>query len=112
MQFYDPSHRGPWRSSGAVEYATLEWADRFKNRHLIEPVGNIPQQKPRPISKELWNSTIFIREAEGGHLLVVKATRSGEGLFMKSFRRINADPAERARLIRQIERRRMDDGAE
>jgi hypothetical protein len=43
---------------------------------------------------------------------VVKATRSGEGLFMKSFRRINADPAERARLIRQIERRRLDDGAE
>jgi transposase InsO family protein len=25
-----------------VEFATLEWADWFNNRHLIEPIGNIP----------------------------------------------------------------------
>jgi hypothetical protein len=53
-------------------------------------------------------SMIFIRDAEDGHLLVVKATRSGEGLFVTSFRRISADPAERARLIRQFERREID----
>ena len=35
--------RGPWRSFEAVEYATLEWVDRFNNRRLLEPVGNIPQ---------------------------------------------------------------------
>jgi transposase InsO family protein len=34
--------RGPWRSFEAVEYATLEWADWFNNRRLLEPIGNIP----------------------------------------------------------------------
>ena len=34
--------RGPWRSLEAVEYATLEWVDRFNNRRLPEPGGNIP----------------------------------------------------------------------
>ena len=34
--------RGPWRSFEAVEYATLEWVDWFKNRRLLEPIGNIP----------------------------------------------------------------------
>ncbi|SEK05282.1 Transposase InsO and inactivated derivatives [Sphingobium sp. AP50] len=34
--------RGPWRSFEAVEYATLEWVDRFNNRRLLEPIGNIP----------------------------------------------------------------------
>jgi putative transposase len=36
-------HRcGPWRSFEAVEFATLEWADWFNNRRLLEPIGNIP----------------------------------------------------------------------
>lgn len=34
--------RGPSRSFEAVEYATLEWVDRFNNRRLLEPIGNIP----------------------------------------------------------------------
>lgn len=34
--------RGPWRSFEAVEYATLERADWFNNRRLLEPIGNIP----------------------------------------------------------------------
>jgi putative transposase len=34
--------RGPWRSSDAVEYATLEWVDWFNNRRLLEPIGDIP----------------------------------------------------------------------
>lgn len=34
--------RGPWRSFEAVEFATLEWVDRFNNRRLLEPIGNIP----------------------------------------------------------------------
>jgi transposase InsO family protein len=34
--------RAPWRSFEAVEYATLEWVDRFNNRRLLEPIGNIP----------------------------------------------------------------------
>lgn len=34
--------RGPWRSFEAVAYATLEWADWFNHRRLLEPIGNIP----------------------------------------------------------------------
>ncbi|WP_238294335.1 IS3 family transposase, partial [Methylobacterium longum] len=34
--------RGPWRSFEAVEYATLEWVDRFNHRRLLEPIGNVP----------------------------------------------------------------------
>ncbi len=34
--------RGPWKSFGAVEFATLEWVDWFNNRRLLEPIGNIP----------------------------------------------------------------------
>ena len=34
--------RGPWRSSEAVEFATLEWVDWFNNRRLLEPKGNVP----------------------------------------------------------------------
>ena len=25
-----------------MEYATLEWIDRFNNRRILEPIGNIP----------------------------------------------------------------------
>jgi putative transposase len=34
--------RGRWRSAEAVEFATLEWVDRFNNRRLLEPIGNTP----------------------------------------------------------------------
>jgi DNA-binding Lrp family transcriptional regulator len=34
--------RGPWRSFEAVEHAALERVDRFNNRRLPEPIGNIP----------------------------------------------------------------------
>ncbi len=34
--------RGPWRHLEDVEFATLEWADWFNNRRLLEPIGNIP----------------------------------------------------------------------
>jgi putative transposase len=34
--------RGPWRHLDDVEYATLEWADWFNNRRLLEPIGHIP----------------------------------------------------------------------
>ena len=35
-------HSGPWRSLGAVEFATLAWVDWFNYRRLLEPIGNIP----------------------------------------------------------------------
>jgi len=34
--------RDPWKSRGAVEYATLEWVDWFNNRRLLEPLGYLP----------------------------------------------------------------------
>ena len=34
--------RGPWRSLRAVEFATLEWVDRFNHRRLLEPIGAMP----------------------------------------------------------------------
>jgi putative transposase len=34
--------RGPWKSVEAVEFATLEWMDRFNNRRLLEPIGDVP----------------------------------------------------------------------
>jgi len=34
--------RGPWRSTQAVEFATLEWVDWFNHRRLLEPIGNMP----------------------------------------------------------------------
>lgn len=34
--------RGLWKIPDEVEYATLEWVDRFNNRRLLEPIGNIP----------------------------------------------------------------------
>ena len=39
----EPIHRrGPWKSFGAVGFATLEWVGWFNNKRLPEPIGNIP----------------------------------------------------------------------
>ena len=35
-------HRGPWRHTDVVEYATLEWVEWFNHRRLLEPIGNVP----------------------------------------------------------------------
>ena len=34
--------RGPWRGLEAVEFATLEWVDRFNHRRLLETIGHVP----------------------------------------------------------------------
>lgn len=34
--------RGPCRHLAQVEFATLEWVDRFNTRRLLAPIGNIP----------------------------------------------------------------------
>jgi transposase InsO family protein len=38
----DPVADGARRELEAVEMATLEWVDRFNNRRLLGPIGNIP----------------------------------------------------------------------
>ena len=36
-------HRqGPWRSSAAVEVATMNWVDWYNNRRLLGSIGNVP----------------------------------------------------------------------
>lgn len=49
---------------------------------------------------------VFVRDTDDGHLVVVKTTASGEGLFVTSLRRMSKDQAMRDRLIRRILRRR------
>ncbi len=49
--------RGPWRSLEAVEFATLEWVDRFNNRRLLEPIGNIPPAEAEQCSYAMLNET-------------------------------------------------------
>ena len=34
--------RGPWKSRGSVELATLEWVSWFNHQRLMEPLGYIP----------------------------------------------------------------------
>lgn len=41
-------HRGePWKNFDAVQFATLEWADWFNHRQLLEPIGKIPPARRR-----------------------------------------------------------------
>jgi transposase InsO family protein len=34
--------RAPWKTSEAVELATLEWVSWFNHHRLLEPIGYIP----------------------------------------------------------------------
>ena len=34
--------RGPWHHLEAVEFATLEWVERFNNRRLLTSIGDVP----------------------------------------------------------------------
>lgn len=51
-------------------------------------------------------SMVYVRELQddlaGGHVLVVKATRTGEGLFVTSFRRLSRNEATRDREVRRL----------
>ena len=38
--------KGPWRNIEDVEFAALEWVDRFNNRGLLEPIGDIRPRRP------------------------------------------------------------------
>lgn len=55
-------------------------------------------------------SLIYMREIAaddkgGGHVLVVKATRTGEGLFVTSYRRLSKDAAKRDSEIARLKRK-------
>ena len=57
--------------------------------------------------KDGERSIVLILDDPAGFLLVLKATTSGSELFVTSFRRMSGDPAERARLIRRLQRREV-----
>lgn len=48
-------HRGgPWRSFESVEYATFEWVDWFKNRRLLELIGNSHPSRQQGATTPCW----------------------------------------------------------
>lgn len=50
---------------------------------------------------------IFIRETPGGgHVLIVKATQTGQGLFITSYRRLSREAAKRDRELLRLEKKR------
>lgn len=53
--------RGPRRSFGAVEFATPEWVYWFNHRRLLEPIGNIPPQKPNNDTMPCWMTSSWLR---------------------------------------------------
>jgi transposase len=69
--------RGPWRSLEAVEFATLEWADWFNHRRLLQPIGNIPpaeaEQRYFAMLDQMKTAarfnTISLRQTRGGSLV-------------------------------------------
>lgn len=52
-------------------------------------------------------SVVLVLDDPAGFLLVLKATTSGSELFVTSFRRMSGNPAERARLIRRLQKREV-----
>lgn len=46
--------RGPWRTCEAVEYAALEWVNRFTNCCLRNLIGTPRQPRQKQTSTRLW----------------------------------------------------------
>lgn len=74
----------------------LLWQDYSVVQDVIDQATDVIEQD--------GNNLVFVRQAEGGgHTLVVKATKSGEGLFATSFRRLTGS---RGQIARELERLR------
>ena len=59
--------RGPWNGLDQVEYATLEWADWFNHRRLLEPIGHVP---PAEFEAAFWreeNPSDLFDSSNQGH---------------------------------------------
>ncbi|MBJ2150614.1 hypothetical protein [Paracoccus sp. IB05] len=56
------------------------------------------------------NTLIYVQAEAGasGYVLVVKVTKSGDGLFVTSFRRLSADQVEADRTVRRLLRKGKD----
>lgn len=52
--------RGPWRTAGQVEIATLEYVDWFNHRRLYEACGDIP---PAELEAAYYSHNTSLAEA-------------------------------------------------
>lgn len=81
-----------------VEHPELMAWDFAQAQEVVSGASEIIKDGPR--------SLVFIRVDDvAGHVLVVKATISGEGLFVTSFRRISGDAETRRRTLARLRRR-------
>jgi hypothetical protein len=47
----------------AVEFITLEWADRFNNHRLLVPIGNIPPAEAEESYYASWRKSPWRRDS-------------------------------------------------
>lgn len=71
-------HQGPWRGIGAVEFATLEWADRFNKMRLMESIGNVP---PAELEAEYYDQVAGSAVAAGSGLMSLRNNRGSSYVF-------------------------------
>lgn len=78
------------------EHAELSILDYAQAQRVVSEATRVIQDGPHAL--------IFVLEdpAASGHVLVVKATQTGRGLFVTSFRRISGDPGARERTLRRL----------
>lgn len=81
------------------EHPELTLFDYADAQRIVSAATRVLQDGPR--------SLVFVFDPEdaGGHVLVVKATVSGEGLFVTSLRRLSARAVDRDRELRRLLRR-------
>jgi hypothetical protein len=87
-----------------AHHPELNWTDYRLTQEIIDRPDHVIQDGER--------SLVYVAlrpddDHSGGHVFVIKATRSGEGLFVISFRRLSRDVAERDRAIARLLRKRL-----
>jgi hypothetical protein len=78
------------------EHPELLLLDYAQAQRVISEARHVVQDSPM--------SLLYILEVPGsnGYVLVVKATKTGRGLFVTSFRRLSGDDGERGRIVRRL----------
>lgn len=78
------------------EHPELAAAEYLNAQAVVSNATHRIQDSPRGM--------IFVlAEDSGGHVLVVKATKSGQGLFITSFRRLSREAAKRDRELQRLQ---------
>lgn len=84
------------------EHPELMGLDYLMAQRTIDAASRRIQDTP--------SSMIYVLEdpQANGYVLVVKVTKSGEGLFVQSFRRLSADAVDRDRELQRLMRKRKE----